>query len=302
MKKIMLVSMLLTVALATQAQLGRKIAPKLEKGMVKTYVCKTTTDASAAGQPAFTITTEDKYTVADVTANGYVMEVVTMSVTNDAAADNIAALAESIGQEMMKGNVVRVETNKDGKPLKVLGIEELKKKMTASANTAVENLYKSVPAIAQALPKDAFLKQLEENCTEENLLNSLQSSTSALALNGKTIMTGAQEEFTKQGMKMKRMYFINGENITTSSSLNMSKDEMKALIIAQLEKSLPADQVNMIKDNIDKVMESGMLKIDCKETASFELQADGWVKTIKVEETMENAGQQVKQTTEVTVK
>ena len=62
------------------------------------------------------------------------------------------------------------------------------------------------------------------------------------------------------------------------------------------------DQAEMIKKNIDAVMASGMIKIDMKGTATYELQDDGWVKTIKNEETQETMGQQAKTTATVTLK
>jgi len=68
-----------------------------------------------------------------------------------------------------------------------------------------------------------------------------------------------------------------------------------------VEKSLP-DQADMIKQNIDQLMNSGMLKMEMKETASYELQPDGWVKSIKAESTHDAMGQKMKTTTTVTLK
>jgi hypothetical protein len=88
------------------------------------------------------------------------------------------------------------------------------------------------------------------------------------------------------------MYFVQGQNIVANSTLNMTKDEMKEMIIKQVEKSAP-DQAAMVKENIDQLMSTGMLKMDMKETATYELQADGWVKSIKNETTTETMGQQL---------
>ena len=77
-----------------------------------------------------------------------------------------------------------------------------------------------------------------------------------------------------------------------NSTLNMTKDEMKEMIIKQVEKSAP-EQAAMVKENIDQLMSTGMLKMDMKETATYELQADGWVKSIKNETTTETMGQQL---------
>jgi hypothetical protein len=156
--------------------------------------------------------------------------------------------------------------------------------------------------LAQAMSKDAMKQQILESTTEENLLKTMQNMTSPLALNGKTIMTGSQEEYkNEQGMKMKRMYFVNGKNVTTNGSMNMSKDELKAMIIEKVEKLVP-DQAELIKQNIDQVMATGMIKFESKETATYELQDDGWVKSIKSESTNEAMGQQTKTTATVTIK
>ena len=170
------------------------------------------------------------------------------------------------------------------------------------ADKLIDKLIETVPQITQMMSKDMLKQQVVESATEDNIVKSMLTSTSPLALNGMTVMTGAQDEYVNvAGIKMKRMFFVNGKNITTNSSMNMSNDEMKQLIIAQVEKMAP-DQAEMIKKNIDAVMASGMIKIDMKGTATYELQDDGWVKTIKNEETQETMGQQAKTTATVTLK
>ena len=128
---------------------------------------------------------------------------------------------------------------------------ELKQKIDGLSNELVDQLFEQAPMLAQAMSKDAMKQQILESTTEENLLKTMQNMTSPLALNGKTIMTGSQEEYkNEQGMKMKRMYFVNGKNVTTNGSMNMSKDELKAMIIEKVEKLVP-DQAELIKQNID---------------------------------------------------
>ena len=100
---------------------------------------------------------------------------------------------------------------------------------------------------------------------------------------------------------MKRMYFVQGKNIVANSTLNMTKDEMKEMLIKMVEKSAP-DQAAMVKENIDQIMSSGMLKMDMKETVTYELQDDGWVKSIKGESTTETMGQKVVTVSTITLK
>ena len=83
--------------------------------------------------------------------------------------------------------------------------------------------------------------------------------------------------------------------------MDMSKDDLKKLVIAQVEKMAP-EQASVVKENIDAVMDSGMIKIDVKETATYELADDNWVKSIKTEGNNETMGQKMTVATTVTLK
>jgi len=298
MKKIFVLSMMLTVMMAAQAQL--KVAPKMAKGTTKVYVAEST--IAIPGQKDVQMASETKFTVTAENADGYTMEMVTTDVKSNATDDNLAAKLMSAAENMLKGQVIRITTNKEGKAKAIQNYGELKQKLDGLSNELVDQLFKQIPMLAQAMSKEAMKQQVLESTTEENLLKTMQNMTSPLALNGKTIMTGAQEEYVnEQGLKMKRMYFVNGKNVTTNGSMNMSKDEMKALIVEKVEKLMPG-QAEMIKQNIDQIMATGMLKLESKETATYELQDDGWVKSIKTESTNEALGQQTKTTATVTLK
>lgn len=299
MKKILFLSALLTVAFAAQAQL--KIAPKMQKGDVKNYTIVVTNSIPMQGDCK--ITSGSKYTVVDATTDGYVLDIETLEVQVEADANNITGKLMAAAEEMQKGVVIRVTTDKDGKPTKVHNLDELRQKMEKAADGAIDKLVADIPQLSQVIPDKSVLKnQFMEAFTEETILRGLQESTSPLALNGKTIITGAQEEFvSKDGLKMKRMYFVNGQNIIANSTLNMSKDEMKALLIKQVEDRAP-EQAQMVKDNIDQILDSGMLKIDMTEKDTYELQADGWPKNIVTENTTEMMGQQVVTKTTITLK
>lgn len=298
MKKIFVLSMMLTVMMAAQAQL--KVAPKMAKGTTKVYVAEST--IAIPGQKDVQMASETKFTVTAENADGYTMEMVTTDVKSNATDDNLAAKLMSAAENMLKGQVIRITTNKEGKVKAIQNYGELKQKLDGLSNELVDQLFKQIPMLAQAMSKEAMKQQVLESTTEENLLKTMQNMTSPLALNGKTIMTGAQEEYVnEQGLKMKRMYFVNGKNVTTNGSMNMSKDEMKVLIVEKVEKLMPG-QAEMIKQNIDQIMATGMLKLESKETATYELQDDGWVKSIKTESTNEALGQQTKTTATVTLK
>lgn len=298
MKKLLMVGLLLTAAIALQAQM--KVAPKMQKGAVKTYVGQSTVSIPMQGDVK--VSDETKYTVVDATADGYVIDLETVNVQAECDANNIAGKLLVAAQETMKGIVFRIGLDKDGKIQKLLNSDEVQPKLTKGLESIVDRLLKDIPQLSAAVSKDDLMKQIVESITPDALLETFQEATSPFSLNGKTIITGAQEEYvSKDGMKMKRMYFVQGKNIVANSTLNMTKDEMKEMIIKQVEKSAP-DQAAMVKENIDQIMSSGMLKMDMKETATYELQDDGWVKSIKGESTTESMGQKIVKTSTVTLK
>ena len=298
MKKLFFLSVMLTAAMAASAQM--KIAPKMQKGLTKVYNVVATTNIP--GQKEVNITTDMKYTVTEANADGYVVDVLTTTFTSDATSDNIAGQLLSGAAELLKDLNVRVATNKDGRAEKIVNYAELRPRIDDMCDKLIEKMYQAIPQMSQLVPKEPLRQQMMESLTEEKLLKSMQNATSVMTLNGKTVMTGAQEEYVnEQGMKMKRLYFVNGKNIVTNSSMNMSKDELKALLIAQVEKLAPA-QADMIKQNIDTVIESGMLKMDMKETATYDLLDDGWVKSVTVDTTTDTMGQTAKSHTVITCK
>ena len=298
MKKIMMVSLMLTIAMALQAQV--KVAPKMEKGTVKTYVAEAT--ITLPGQGDVKVTADSKYSITDAKADSYVLEMVSTDVKTECEPGNIAGKLVAAAQEMMKDAVVRATLDKDGRIQNILNGDEVKARVDKQADTFIDQMLADVPQLAGVVSKDALKQQVSQALTIEGLVQTLQQATSPLALNGKTIASGSQEEFISQeGLKMKRMYFVNGKTIIANSVMNMTEDEMKQTIIKQVEKSAP-DQAQMIKDNIDQLMSTGMLKMDHKETATYELQDDGWVKSIVVDSNTETMGQTVVSKSIVTLK
>ena len=298
MKKIMMVSLMLTIAMALQAQV--KVAPKMEKGTVKTYVAEAT--ITLPGQGDVKVTADSKYSITDAKADSYVLEMVSTDVKTECEPGNIAGKLVAAAQEMMKDAVVRATLDKDGRIQNILNGDEVKARVDKQADAFIDQMLADVPQLAGVVSKDALKQQVSQALTVEGLVQTLQQATSPLALNGKTIASGSQEEFVSQeGLKMKRMYFVNGKTIIANSVMNMTEDEMKQTIIKQVEETAP-DQAQMIKDNIDQLMSTGMLKMDHKETATYELQDDGWVKSIVVDSTTETMGQTVVSKSIVTLK
>ena len=293
-----MVGLLLTMMVAVQAQV--KVAPKMAKGMQKVYV--TESKVGIPGQPEFNMSAETKYSVTGAVKGGYTMEVVTTDFKCDATDNNIAAKLMSAPFELLKGLTVRVTTDQDGQVKSIDNFAELKKKMDEMGGQLVNSLFEKVPMLSQVMDKETLKKQVLSSVTPESMLKTMPVTNSPLMLNGKTVTMGMQEDYTADyGLKMKRMYFVNGNKITTNGSLNMSKDDMKQLIIKEVEKIMPS-QADMVKENIDQLMDSGMAKIDSKETATYELQDDGWVKSILSETTYQMMGQNTKTVVRVEIK
>ena len=293
-----MVGLLLTMMVAVQAQV--KVAPKMAKGMQKVYV--TESKVGIPGQPEFNMTAETKYSVTGAVKGGYTMEVVTTDFKCDATDNNIAAKLMSAPFELLKGLTVRVTTDQDGQVKSIDNFAELKKKMDEVGGQLVNELFEKVPMLSQVMDKETLKKQVLSSVTPESMLKTMPVTNSPLMLNGKTVTMGMQEDYTADyGLKMKRMYFVNGNKITTNGSLNMSKDDMKQLIIKEVEKIMPS-QADMVKENIDQLMDSGMAKIDSKETATYELQDDGWVKSILSETSYQMMRQNTKTVVRVEIK
>ena len=281
-----MLSVMLVASMAISAQ--TKIVPQMKKGLKKVYA--TTATVSVGGQKDVKMSSETKYTVTEANADGYVVDMVVTSFATDADVNDVAGQMISATQEMMKDVNVRLQTNKDGQVVGIKNYAEVKKQIDAFGAKIVDKLMESVPQLSQVMSKDALKQQIQESVNEQALIRSLKEADGVLMLNGKTPMTGAQEEYVNEkGVKMKRMYFVNGKSIVTNGSANITKDELKAMIIEQVEKTMPA-QAEIVKQNIDQLLSTGMLKVDIKETSTYEMGDDSWVKSVKTESNSEFVG------------
>ena len=286
MKKVFLLSVLIVICMAISAQ--TKIVPQMKKGLKKVYA--TTATVSVSGRKDVVMTTETKYTVTEANADGYVVDLEMTNFATDADVNDIAGQMISATQEMMKNVNVRLQTNKDGQVVGIKNYPEVKKQMDAYCTKIVDKLMESVPQLSEVMSKDNLKQQIQASVNEQVLIRSQKETDGVLMLNGKTPVTGGQEEYvSEKGVKMKRIYFVNGKSIVTNGSANITKDELKAMIIEQVEKTMPA-QAEIVKQNIDQLMSTGMLKVDIKETLTYELGDDMWVKSVKTESNSEFVG------------
>ena len=286
MKKVFLLSVLIVICMAISAQ--TKIVPQMKKGLKKVYA--TTATVSVSGRKDVVMTTETKYTVTEANADGYVVDLEMTNFATDADVNDIAGQMISATQEMMKNVNVRLQTNKDGQVVGIKNYPEVKKQMDAYCTKIVDKLMESVPQLSEVMSKDNLKQQIQASVNEQVLIRSQKETDGVLMLNGKTPVTGGQEEYvSEKDVKMKRIYFVNGKSIVTNGSANITKDELKAMIIEQVEKTMPA-QAEIVKQNIDQLMSTGMLKVDIKETSTYELGDDMWVKSVKTESNSEFVG------------
>lgn len=81
----------------------------------------------------------------------------------------------------------------------------------------------------------------------------------------------------------------------------MNKEEMKTYILSQVEKLAP-QQADMIRENIDMVLSSGLVKIDVTENANYELADDLWIKSMETSVSTETMGQKTSSNVKIQLK
>ena len=297
MKKVFLLSIGLMMAVAIFAQ-SIKVTPVLKKGMNKTYV---NTTAITTMDQTINVVSEQRFSITKETPQGYEMLMENTNFSSDVKEDNLASRLLTIGTEIMKDTKVQLSLDKEGKLLDIINYEELKKKCVASGERMVDELMKAAPEISQVLTKEALMEQVTATLTQENLIKSLTGNTNPLALFGRTIVNGMQDKYNNNMVDLKRTWLVNGKKIFASAKSDMNKEELKAYILSQVEKIAP-QQADMIKENIDMVLSSGLIKIDVTENANYELADDLWIKSMETTIDNEMMGQKSSSRTKIQLK
>lgn len=281
MKKVFALSIGLMMAVSVFGQ-SIKVTPALKKGMVKTYTVATT--ITATGQTV-NMNAERKYTITKETPEGYEMTLETTGIKSDNSGENLLGRLATLSEEMMNDCKVQMRLNKEGKVLGIINYEDVKEKSNLAAKKLIDELFESAPEISQLLKKEQLQEQIVNELTQERLTQSLTVSSSPLALFGRTIVSGMEDKYDHGMVTLKRIWLVTGKKIGASAKTDMSREELKNFIIKQVEKTAP-QQADMIKENIDAALESGLLKLDINEKSSYELADDFWVKSM--ESSMEN--------------
>jgi len=274
MRKLFLLSIMLLTALMVSAQIT--VSPKMNKGTKKTYIGETTT--TIQGQKSITLTMETLFEVTDVTSDGYIVDITLKNVKSDADPNDFTGHIFTLSSEMMKDIKTSYLTDKNGQVTKILNYEEV----ISNARKLVDKIFESVP-LPQGMSLDFVKEQAFANMTEESLLKTVQINTNPMALNGKTIQTGKEEEYTldKMGIKMKRTYTVNADgSVQAVSTHNMQKEDIKELVTSMFEKFAPG-QADMLKDQIDAAIAN--IKLEINDNTTYTFSSDGWVETLNSE-------------------
>lgn len=289
---------MLLMAWTAQAQNSIKVVPTMKKGDVRTYEIEV---SSNIPDSPVKMAQQSVYTVVDANSNGYVMDITYKEWTTNGESAGLVGKLMSMSESMMQNAHMRLATDKQGLPVKILNYDEMRKQMEETVAKIIDEVKQSAPKMGELLRWDNLAKEAVAQMDESVILHNMLIN-SPLMLNGKTLSTGSEEEYVAPGgMKMKRHYTVNGRTIVAKSELNMSEDDLKNYIISQVEKAMPS-QAEMIKQNIDMVMQSGMMKIEMTEDTTYELQDDGWVKSIKTVMNNKMMGKDIRTVSTVTMK
>ena len=297
MKKVFLLSIVILMSVSVFGQ-SIKVTPVLKKGMKKAY---TNTTAVTTMDQTITITSDQLLTITKETPQGYEMTMENANFSSDAKDENLASRLLTLGSEILKDTKVQVRLDKDGKLLDIINYEEVKNRSVATGERMVDELFKAAPEISQVLTKEAIMEQVTGSLTQENLIKSLTGNTNPLALFGLTIVNGMQDKYNNNMVDLKRTWLVNGKKIFASAKSDMSKEELKAYVLSQVEKLAP-QQADMIKDNIDMVLNSGLVKIDVTENANYELGDDLWIKSMETTVETDMMGQKSSTRTKIQLK
>lgn len=297
MKKLFFALSFMMMAIGIQAQM-KTIQPKYQVGDHALYRYESTTTITSENPVTVKITYTEDYTVREADANGAIIDLVKKDVKVEGAEDNIMVQLMSMGQQFVDGVIFKLKTDATGKIIDIVNKDELAAHINGKAEETATQMLAKMPELAQATNKDELKEQLLEQVSAEALLNGFQNNPNIFALNGKTLMTGTVDSYENQlGMKMNRLFMVKGNQVKSSGSLNLSKDELKELILSQVTE----EQAEMVRQNIDLILNSGQIKAEMKEDATYEYLDNGWVGSISVEESGDIMGQKQTGATKLTL-
>ena len=294
MKKSLITFVLMLMAIAVNAQTsGVKISAKYQKGDNMLYRITVVTNVTGK---TINVNSETRYVVIDSSRKGYVIESTLEKTETDAEANDMVGRLMNATTEILKGTKVIVITDVDGKVTGIKNIDEIVEKSSKMIDTMFDELFAQLPSEAsEMLSKDKLNASIMEQMNEKNIINSMIAEPSPLSLNGKIISTGSTDMVEGvNGMKMKNTYTLttpDAKKVKVTGKMDMNKEEMKKMIVDQVKKIMP-QQAEMIEQNIDSVLDSGMFKFEKNQNADYEFGNNGWLKTVDYSSTSNTMGQE----------
>ena len=243
-------------------------------------------------------TGEIKYEVTDANNDGYTIAITTLKWDNSEEETPDPGLLDKFSnlfEEFLEGQTTILSTDKDGKVLGIKNYEEMKKSLEILTDSVLDKIYSAADASSLPLKKENIKEMMTEQLTEENMLQSVLHSSNQFSLYGKTIATGITEDEMMNGMKMKTTYFVMPQKsadhytIKSSSVINMEKADIKKLIIDNVKKIMP-EQADMVIQNIDMLLDSGMLKFEGSRTCTYTFLPNGWLQEAEMTQKTNSMG------------
>ena len=288
MKKVLVSLAVILMAATTFAQGTVKVAAKFSKGDYVIYESQSAViQQSPMGNDTINFTGDIKYEVTDARKDGYTITVNTLKWDNTTPINNqLMKKITTMQQQMLVGVPMVVTTDPDGKIIRLNNYEEIKQKVDLFVDNMINVIFEGADEkTMQMLSREGIRKAIMNEMTEENLLETLSNNTgNHSSLYGKTFTTGTISDEKMGNFIFKTTYVVpesknkDTYSLKSSSSIDMKKEDIKKLLIQQLETMMP-EQAEAIKENIDTVLESGMVKIEGDRQCTYEFFKNGWLKS-----------------------
>lgn len=312
MRKLFIFLAVILMAASTFAQGTVKVTAKFSKGDYVIYECQSeiVQPSSTTIKDTLRYAGEIKYEVTDARKDGYTLTVNTLRWDNTNPIENdLVRKISNMQQQMFVGKPLTLTTDKEGKIIHINHFEEYKKEVDLFVDDMINTLFGDMEEAAMGvMSKDGIRDAIMDELTEEKMIETLSNNTgNHLSLYGKTFTTGTIVDETIGSFGFKTTYVVpeskskDTYSLKSSSTLNMGKDEIKKMIIKQLEKMMP-EQLDAVKENIDTVLESGMVKIEGTRECTFEFLKNGWLKSGEMVSNINSMGTETTTTTHWKIK
>lgn len=311
MRRIVFSLACLLIGINAMAQLPIKITAKFAKGSQATYLfsSETTIGSPMGDSPIKSISSSEvKFSVTEVRPDGYTIEATMLGVDGDNLNLPTEEAATKLIVDYLKqwvGKKAVLLTDKDGKILSIKNYDALKTDLSKVAEELIKT-FTAEGAEGSTLPQEVLQNALVKQLDEDKMISTFTGKV--FDFYGKTISTGMMEDIEVEGMKAKDTYVISAPKnsdvctINSTTVLAMSKDDLKAMLMKQLEDNMPEDQVEALKPQIDQMIESGMMKIDGKGTSTYVFKKDSWMQSMESTMTLDVIGNKSEITSKATLK